>query len=192
MARSRQARRKKNRNLYYIVPLIAVILSVSVYLIAIAPPQGRGQNAAMNFNVQISIQYGSLAQNGSRVFQFVIPSGAGEPGLAWNVHTYDRYGIGGYYPLYVDPPSGGRYPGYTQIHVVSTVYHNYTLGDFFAVWGMTLGVNNTINKPATNGWSWSMCVGPQKGSLRPGYWGNETLINYNTITLLYDNTGGCL
>lgn len=191
MARSRQGQRKKSRNLYYIVPVAAVILTLAVYFLAIAPP-GQSQSVAMNYNVQISIQYGSLAQNGSRVFQFVIPSGVGEPGLAWNVHTFDRYGVGGYYPLYIDPPSGSQYPGYTLIHVVSTVYHNYTLGDFFAVWGMTLGVNSTINKPAANGWSWSMCVGPQKGSLRPGHWGNETLINYNTITLLYDNTGGCL
>jgi hypothetical protein len=144
----------------------------------------------MNYSVQISIQYASRNSTGGRVIQYVAPRGAGEAGLAWNSHTYDSNGIECRYPLYMDAPNQNLpYPGYSQIHVVSSIYHNYTLGDFFDVWGMTLGQNDTINVKAANGNQWSMCVGPSQNAQRPGLWGKEPLVNYNSITLLFDNIG---
>jgi len=90
----------------------------------------------------------------------------------------------------MDAPNPAQpYPGYSLIRVVSTIYHNYTLGDFFSVWGMTLGQNDTINIQSAHGNQWSMCVGPSQNSQRPGLWGQEPLVNYNSITLIYDNIG---
>jgi hypothetical protein len=54
---------------------------------------------------------------------------------------------------------------------------------------MTLGQNDTINIHSAHGNQWSMCVGPSQNSQRPGLWGQEPLVNYNSITLIYDNIG---
>jgi len=180
---------KKGNRLLYLVPVLAVVLTVAVYAIAALPTPSNPP--VMNYTVQLSIQVASVQPNGTRGIQFIIPQGVGEAGLSWYAHTYDGNGLQGRYPLYIDPPAGQGYPGYSLVHVVSSVYHNYTMGDLFAVWGKSLGQNDTIGVQAQNGNQWSMCVGPSRSGSRPGLWGQEPLVNYNTITLLYDNIG-CL
>ena len=193
MARSRDAGHS-NKRLFYIAALVlALVLSVGAYFVASEPAQScQNTTPIMNYSVQISIQVAGTNSTGGRGVQFVVPKGAGEAGLMWNSHIYDAYGLECKYPVYMDPPVQGQpYPGYSQIHVVSSIYHNYTLADFFDVWGFPIGQNNTINVTPSNGNQWSMCVGPSRGSQRPGLWGQEPLINYNPITLIYDNIG-CL
>jgi len=191
LGRSREDARKRRRRLfYYFIPIIALALSVSVYAVGLQPKSCQTGSAVMSYGVQISIQYAHPLANGTNVVNFIVPSGAGEAGLAWNTHTFDSNGLDCKYPLYMDPPTN-PYRGYSLINVVSNVYHNYTLGDFFAVWGMTLGQNNTINQPAANGYYWWMCVGPSQSLQRPGAWGAEPLVNYNSISLKYGNEPLC-
>ena len=192
MARSRQKAADRRRLVYYVaVPVLVLALSVVAY-VALVPPALSCQNTtpAMNYSVQISIQYATTNSTGGRGIQFVIPKGAGEAGLAWNSHTFDANGLDCRYPVYMDPPNPGQpYSGFSQIWVVSTIYHNYTLGDFFSVWGMSIGQNDTINIQSAHGNQWSMCVGPSQSTQRPGLWGQEPLVDGNSITLLYDNIG---
>ena len=192
MARSRERAARRRRLAYYVaVPVLVLVISVVAY-VALVPTVLSCQNTTptMDYSVQISIQYATINSTGGRSLQLIIPKGAGEAGLAWNSHTYDANGLECRYPVYMDAPNPAQpYPGYSLIHVVSAIYHNYTLGDFFSVWGMTLGQNDTINIQSAHGNQWSMCVGPSQNSQRPGLWGQEPLVNYNSITLIYDNIG---
>ncbi len=183
--------RRKRSRLVYLVPVLAAVLAVTVYALAIGPALSSNEPPAMNFVAQISIQVPGKFQNGTVGMRFVIPQGVGEPGYAWNVHKYDLYGLNGRYPVYMDPPAQTGYPGYSIIHVVSRVNHNYTLGDFFAVWGQPVGANDTLGIQNSGGYSWSMCVGPSAGSLRPGLWGQEVLAGDMPIILKYSSVG-CL
>lgn len=192
MGRSQKAERKRGRRLFYSIPVIALIIALVAYFPALAPPPV----AALNFTVKISIQYSTQTfSNGTNALQFIGLSGIGLPGYTWKNHTYDGDGLDGRYPLYVDPPSSassGQYPGFSVIHVRSRAVRNYTLGDFFAVWGYPIGPSRTFlfdSKPG--GPSWSMCVGPSATSLRPGHWGAEVL-NQNVPIILRYSSNPCL
>ena len=202
LGHSRKARRKGRSPLLYAIPLIAIAGTMGIYVFASsmhAPTCGTStllkatDHVLMDFTVQLSIQVEN--RNGTQE-RFIVPPGIGIPGCHWQVHTYDSYGVEGDYPLYTDPPqTSGSYGGYTYIYVRSSVVHNFTLGDFFAVWGEPLGPANTLNFVSqANGFFWAMCVGPQQTSLRPGHWGNESLVAGMPIILLYTSpsgSGGC-
>jgi hypothetical protein len=193
LARSKQSTGKKWNKLLYVVPILAVIIAATVYVVTMSPGQSVS-SAKLNYIVEMSIQVENDAPNGTRGLSYIIPSGVGEAGLSWYSHTYDSDGLSGRYPLYMDAPTGQSYPGYSIIHVVSSVNRTYTLGDFFSVWGKTLGQNDTLNLQSdysANGLKWSMCVGQSMQSQLPGHWGKEPLVNGYDIVLLYDRIG-CL
>jgi len=188
LARSREPAPQSKR----LRPIIAV--AILIVLIAIGAYFLFGYTAAqakpvMDYQAQISIQ---VENNNSSQIKFIVPPMIGKAGGAWVSHALDQYGVDSNYPVYTDTPPI-NYPGYSLIHVRSNTIHNFTLADFFSVWGYPIGPNQTLTFPShpPDGAIWFMCVGPSSNSLRPGLWGAEVLTSDNPIILIYGKTG-CL
>ena len=188
LGRSRNDSPRKPGRIVIYIGIALLIAAAGVYVVYLTP--GCQTNAALDFGVQISIQIENT--NNTKV-SFFVPPGIGNPGNTWANHTFDGFGVCGHYPLYVDAPTSTQYPGYSVIHVKSTVSYNYVLGDFFAVWGYPIGQNKTLNLPSqpAKGVFWFMCVGPDPNNLQQGSWGQEVLKGDSPIILKYGNTG-CL
>ncbi|MGN6624645.1 MAG: hypothetical protein ACTHKK_10935 [Candidatus Nitrosocosmicus sp.] len=82
---------------------------------------------------------------------FAIPSQIGIEEPLWNNHSLDKYGAPGM-PM-KDMIMPGMAPIYTNdksglIKIGSVVIRNYTLGDFFNIWGFNLNDKTVINATA--------------------------------------------
>jgi hypothetical protein len=158
----------------------------------------------MSYSLSIQIQVWGNVGNGSEQVQNIIPSPIGIPHCTWATHQYDAYGVAGRYPIYVLPlVAGSSFQGWSTIYVDSTKNLNYTLGDFFAVWGQTLNNKTMFGKtvpPApsyrqfNDTWIWSLCVGYGAGPFIPVYdhWSGLILSTAPYILLTYNtNVTGC-
>ena len=123
-------------------------LSLLVVGIAFALPRLPGPShpgtMAMHWHPRLSVTI-----NGEAV---PIPANIGiDPGL-WNDHTMDAYGMqampemgmGGMAPLHTHDASG-------KIHEESTAVRDYTIGDFFRIWGQTFDGQQVLGHPAPAG-----------------------------------------
>lgn len=169
------------------VAILLILIAVGAYFIfgyTAAPVK-----AVLDYQAQISIQ---VENNNSSQIKFIVPPLIGKAGGAWASHALDQYGVDSNNPVYTDTPPV-NYPGYSFIHVRSNTIRNFTLGDFFSVWGYPIGADQTLTLPShpPDGAIWFMCVGPSSNSLRPGHWGDEVLTTDNPIILIYGKTG-CL
>lgn len=201
-SRGSSGNEKQGRLLLYSIPIIAVVLTAGVFGLSFFRPQpvmcsdNSSSPLAMDFYVAISIQVVNTVGNQSR---FIIPPSIGVPvtNAMWANHTLDRYGTNGISPLCLDTPSGStQYRGYSSIRVRSTVVMNFTLRDFFNVWGQPLGKNST-DATLTNGIVqagpnriWEMCIGnpTNTSSLRLGNWEVQRMYAGEFITLVYYNS----
>jgi hypothetical protein len=172
-----------------ILPVAGVIAVVAFWTIAFTLP---GPPPVINFAVNISIQY-TQGSVGNNTVQFLPLPAVGEPGGIWDDAQYDSYGVDNHYPVYSDPPPSTGYTGYSEIFVKSKVAHQFTLGDYFNVWGEPLGVNDTYNIPASNvtGDFWSMCIGPSIDALTAGNWSQQVLTPNLNILLIYSTELNC-
>jgi len=155
----------------------------------------------MDFSVALSIQVANSVGNQTR---FIVTPAIGIPGGFWANTTFNAYGTNGRYPLCSDAPvPNTNYPGYNTIRVRSTAALNYTLRDFFNVWGQPLGRNPTDLTLSTYvlsraGYTWQMCIGnpTTPGNLVLGNWTYEPLVSGKFITLVYFNQNssypGCI
>jgi hypothetical protein len=158
----------------------------------------------MDFTVDLSIQ---IVNNQGNATRFIVTpiNGIGIPGGVWVNRTLDSYGTKGRSPVCSDAPAAGvQYPGFNRIHVRSTSVLNYTLRDFFNVWGQPLGKNGNdttfdsayIQKRP--GYVWEMCIGNPTNTpgLRLGSWIYEQLTPGKFITIVYYNQNssypGCI
>ncbi len=184
MARSRARQAQKTQRLYYAIPIIAVLIIATAFVVAyVLPPPG---DVVMSFDVALEIQ----VANNSTSSRLVSPPIVGVPGYTWVIHTFDIYGANHRYPLYTDAPTSGA--PFSVIHVRSRAVVNYTLGDFFSVWGQPLGSSQTLNIPADNAHTfWQMCVGVVGNPpSAPGHWGSEVLRPNKLMVLVYYLAGG--
>jgi hypothetical protein len=196
LARSRNATRNRYRRLGYLIPIVALVVTAAVLVGAALPPPS--SPAAIDFVDQIVIQITN--KNGTQLLPNIIPAYAktsiGEAAGSWANSTYNSYGVDPqHYPVYMDPPSISCHSS-CLFHVKSKVVHQFTLGDFFNVWGQPLGQNNTVGITRfTNSYgtfAWELCVGPT-GSAIPftGPYGSLVLQAQMDITLIfYNNTNG--
>lgn len=201
-----RGQKKQGRLLLYAIPIIAVVLTAGVLALSFDRPppvscsSKTGTALAMDFQVALSIQVVNNIGNQTR---FIVTPPVGIPGGVWATHTYDAYGTEGRYPLCTDAPaSGSNYPGYNTIRVKSTSALNYTLRDFFNVWGEPLGKNatdQTLNQSLPKaGYTWQMCIGNPTNTqgLRQGNWTIESLTPGKFVTLVYFNKNssyqGCI
>lgn len=167
--------------------LLIILMVVGGYFLFGYTSAAESKPAVIDYTVQMSIQ---VENNNSSALRFFVPPPIGVAGGAWATHVFDKYGVKGNYPVYQDSPPL-NYPGYSIIHVRSNIDYNYTLGDFFAVWGYPIGPSQTLNlvsHPPDKA-TWSMCVGSSQNSLRPGHWGAELLRSDTPIILIYGKTG---
>ena len=191
--------KKQGRLLLYAVPIIAVVMTAGVLgLSYLRPPQIMCSDKAtgslkMDFGVALSIQ---IVNNEGNQTRLIVPPEVGVPSGYWANHTLAGYGTNGISPICSDTPApGAQYQGYSSIRVRSTQIMNYTLRDFFNIWGQPLGRNAT-DATLTNGivnarpnYTWEMCIGnpTNTSNLTLGNWNVEVLTPNKFITLVYFN-----
>src|SRR6267143_2821195 len=73
-----------------------------------------------------------------------IPADIGIGSSMWKNHTIDTYGMTGMSPLHTHDTSG-------TIHVESNTVRNYTLGQFFDVWGVQFNETCILDRCSGNG-----------------------------------------
>lgn len=76
--------------------------------------------------------------------QVTIPANVGISSNTWKNHALDRYGMTGMAPLHTHDTSG-------TIHVESNTVRDYTLGEFFDVWGVPFNETCILDKCSTSG-----------------------------------------
>jgi len=205
--REKRGGRKQGRLVLYAIPIIASVLTAGVLALSLTRPppvlcsDAPSKATAMDFSVALSIQVVNSFGNQTR---FIVTPAVGIPGGVWATSVYNAYGTNGRYPLCSDATGpGASYPGYSTIRVLSTVALNYTLRDFFTVWGQPLGKNATDVTLSSYvlpraGYKWEMCIGnpTNTGSLVLGNWTYERLVRGKFITLVYFNQNssypGCI
>jgi len=193
MARSRDGKKRKGRSRFIIaVPLVALVVVAGVYVVSILPATS---SVPVNFNDELLIE---VQQGNSSNLLIVAPNRTiGEPGGLWATHQYDSYGVAGHYPIYMDDPYYACPAKHAcTIGVKSTVIHQYTLGDFMAVWGYPIvSRNNTLGRTSSGNYAWELCVGATASTAFINYqWGAMVLQPNMAITLEFYDTStayGC-
>ena len=107
-------------------------------------------------------------------------------------------GFNGNYPLYSSPYNCNNSTGTTicAISIYSKVARQYTLQDFFDVWGVPLGPSQTLSTTYTSNstsggdYLWTMCTSPLSNGAAPsgGWtitndWGSHVLTGNEVILL---------
>ena len=193
MARSRDDKKRKERSrLIIAIPLVALVVVAAVYVVSILPATS---SVAMNFNDEILVK---VQQGTSSNFSIIAPSRTvGEPGGFWATHQYDSYGVAGHYPIYMDNPYYACPAKHAcTIGVKSSVVHQYTLGDFMAVWGYPIvSRNETLGRTSSGNYAWELCVGATaRTAVINRQWGALALQPNMAITLEFYDTStpyGC-
>jgi hypothetical protein len=188
LASSHKKKEGQSRRLWIFILLLGAVIVVAAFAASIFPMAPK--SGAVNFTSFLVIEVHSTT-NETQV-RCVYPStDVGVPGGYWGNHTYDRDGLDNNYPVYAYLPTNVSCPTALPINVKSTVARNYTMGDFFSMWGQPIGPNNTIQIPNSGGMFWVMCEGPSVQTLQPANWGQEVLATNQTYILAYTRTAGC-
>jgi len=187
---SKNAKKGSVRYIAYGIPLLALAIVGGVYVAYILPTPA--SPPAMNFVFRLLVKVSN--ENGTQA-RYVAPKGAvGEAGGFWATSQFNSYGTDtSHYPIYMDIPSTAC-TSFCVVNVRSKVVYNYTLGDYFNVWGQLLGQNNTIGITRSGNAYWELCVGVAPASYHPPQWGGLVLQPAMNITLLYHDvaTPGCV
>jgi len=169
----------QRRLVLFAIPAVALlIIAVAVYA------NYEAGRVAYQAQFDLVIQKKSFDANGQVVTTTVSPAAhIGEPGGYMYTQQYIADGVGGNYPIHTVDTSG-------IVYIDSKIVRSYTLGDFFAVWGEPLGVNNTLGFKANytyrSPYVWSMCLRAPDGSDLPqSTWGNYVLKDKDIIDLIY-------
>ncbi len=173
---------------WLVVVALLAIISVSVVFVETY----ESVQVSHSLSVKLLINLWNRYANASQQVKFL--SDIGAPGGIFATTRYSSDGVNGFYPVW------GRHYGNT-VFVDSRVYRNYTLGDFFEVWGEPLGPLNTLgaheNASSYHGnitettylFIWSMCLQNPHSPGGPVYsvneWGSHVLRDNETITLTY-------
>jgi hypothetical protein len=146
---------------YFVLSVSGAIICILFVLMSqIAPDlnaQVTGENKTSNKIIMHIHSNLNVTVNGKSL---MVPNGIGINSTLWNDHSLDKFGterkttIFGMVtpamsPLHTHDSSG-------TIHVESTEYRNYTLGQFLNIWGMPLEgsrVNLLINGNSTDNYS---------------------------------------
>jgi hypothetical protein len=166
--------------------IVGVLLYVSYVGDAVNPP-------AVSFVFNLRLQVIGVNSTGAILKSDVLPANnIGNPGGIMGTQRLLQYGVNGFYPLYTRDTSG-------IIFVRSTVVRNYTLGDFFEVWGEPLGANLTLTyaanftstSPPQKSFYWDMCVIKPNSSIEipTAEWGNHILLGGETVHLVFSKVG---
>ena len=188
LARSQSRKVAGKRRLRYFVygiPLIALAGAALVFAFIVLPTAS--SPAAIDFTFRLLVDITN--KNSTQVRAIAPGHSIGEPGGFWASTQYNNDSVdSSHYPIYMDSPDVACTP-VCLIHVRSKIVHLFTLGDFFNVWGQTLGENNTIGVPRNGTFAWEMCLGPDPASASiSNAWGSLGLQSNMDITLFFFDT----
>jgi hypothetical protein len=188
MASSQKASKARSRRLQLLIPLLGLVLVVAIIALSVVPMAPK--TAAVDFQSSLVIEVHN--RNNETLVSCVYPKNdVGVVGGFWYNHTLDKYGVDSHYPVFATIPTSIGCPQALPVEVKSTTVRNYTMGDFFSVWGQPIGLDNTIGLAPSQGMFWVMCVGRSASSLQPGNWGEESLVSNQTYILAYTRVTGC-
>ena len=118
----RRSRRRKQL-LKFGIPIAVVIIVFGIFIFMQA--QDRGIGAPMVSHIHPNL---TLITDGNPV---PIPENIGIDKTLYKDHSLSKYGMPGMAPLHTHDSSG-------TLHVESNANRNYTLGEFFNIWGLNL------------------------------------------------------
>jgi hypothetical protein len=184
------SRKGRARLAVYAIPLVALVGVAVVYGLTVLPASSP---AAVDFTFQLLIEVTNKNVTNPQV-RAIAPSNAiGIAGGTWDSTQYNAYGVDqGHYPVYMDVPGVACAQAVCTIHVKSKVVHQYFLGDFFNVWGQTIGQNNTIGIARSGNFAWQMCLGSAGSAVSTDQWGALRLQSQLPLITLdyYDTANG--
>jgi hypothetical protein len=185
--RDKASGRKRVRYLAYAIPLIALAGVAFVYALTVLPSPT--YPAAMDYTFKLLIEVANKNSTAPLVRAIAPGHAIGESGGYWASTQYNNDSVDStHYPVYMDDPSIACTPT-CLIHVKSRFVHQFTLGDFFNVWGYPLGENNTISVPRNGSFAWEMCIGPDPSSASIStLWGAQPLQPNIDIKLYFFDT----
>lgn len=179
----RSPKRKGVNRLLVSVPILALVGVLGVYFIGLqAPPAAP---AAQDFTAKMIIQF-----TNSTHFQYVTPPlPVGVAGGYWRTHQYDSLAVdSSHYPIYMESVATTQY---FTIHVKSKQIHNFTIGDFFAVWGEPISQTNSLGVKATGSKLWQLCAGTANVHVPARDWDRTVLTpGLDLILVYYDQNNG--
>jgi len=192
MARSRVAKAggsRKARYVKYAIPLVALLAITVVLAVSVLPASQTP--AAVDYTFQLLIQVTNKNSSNPQVRNIAPGNSIGEPGGYWATSQYNSYQPDStHYPIYMDSPRISCNQG-CLIHVKSRVAYNYTLGDFFNVWGQPVGQNDTISIKSSGSFAWQLCTVSSGTPTARTEWGGLLLAPDLKISLIfYDTAGG--
>ena len=107
--------------------IIAVlVIVIGVWILSIKPTT----DGALNNEVMLVHIHPRLYLNFDEK-PYMVPQNVGIDPDLWKNHSLDQYGMKGMAPVHTHTADG-------MLHVESMVVKNYTLGEFFDVWGLDL------------------------------------------------------
>ena len=133
-----QIERRRRKRMQAILPMAAagliVVAIAAASMTGVIPTiltPSSGGSGPMHIHPRLAIYNGAA--------QVTIPTNIGIDQNLWRDHTLDQYTEGpGVSPLHTHDSSG-------VIHVESKVTRDFTLGEFFKIWGQPLGPQQTLN-----------------------------------------------
>ncbi len=118
-----------------IVIILALIVLATIGVSVAAAQFAKSNTLVMHIHPQLSITSNSLP--------VTVPALIGISASLWKDHSLDQYGTGGLSPIHTHDTSG-------QIHVESNTPRDFTLHEFFAIWGQPSDGSAINGKPVTS------------------------------------------
>ena len=125
MRRSKEPRPKRARSKIVVYGIILASLALMggiVYFVYTSLPGRYSYRLLFQLNIIIGNPDNNQTQFAA------IPANIGVDPALWNFHDFDAFGVNGRAPIYTLEDTG-------IVRVQSGVRFNYTLGDFFNIWG---------------------------------------------------------
>ncbi len=189
MTRREVARQRARRERLAFAGLLSATLVVAAALVVFLPPllspgtpgpsPPSGGNPAIISNQPMHIHVGLALYNGTQMA--TIPADIGGNPARWVDHSLDQFldlqygAAGSLAPIHTHDTSG-------TIHVEASVTMNFTLGQFFAIWGQPFGPAQVVNLVPDAGHTLTMLVDGVPNS----EWGALVLVDQQQIEIHYD------
>ncbi len=106
--------------------IIVSAIVIGVWILSIEPTT----DVASNNEVMLMHIHPSLYLNFNGR-PYMVPQNVGIDPELWKNHSLDQYGMMGMAPVHTHTADG-------MLHVESKIIRNYTLGEFFDIWGLDL------------------------------------------------------
>ena len=196
---AKQSKQSSSRRILLVAPVLAVVIvGLTLYGAYSAPPKGAVQNYHTYFEIGIVNRVGDV--------RYVLPDQSiGVPGGFMSTTKYLSDGLSGNYPLYSSPYSCANTTVSTvcAISVYSKVPRQYTLGDFFAVWGVPISPYQTLSTAYTSNstsagpdFTWTMCTSSYTSATSSNNawvpsndWGSHVLVRNEVVLLDFSDQG---